>query len=147
MKRVFLDASCWVAAAGSPTGGSSRILELAQAGRIRIVTTRAVLWEAIRSTAENLGDEALRRLYRLLADVDPERVDDPSAEEERCWEELTDAEDLHVLAGAHKAAADVLVSLDRKHILTERVRAGFSILVQDTRQFLTQFAEEQSIEE
>jgi hypothetical protein len=30
MKRVFLDATCWVAAAGSPDGGSALILKLAR---------------------------------------------------------------------------------------------------------------------
>jgi len=43
--RVFLDASCWIAAAGSPTGGSAMILKLARAGHLKVVATKEILWE------------------------------------------------------------------------------------------------------
>lgn len=55
MKRVFLDATCWVAAAGSETGGSSAILLLAQAFLLVLVTSRAVLQEAEQNIQNKMG--------------------------------------------------------------------------------------------
>jgi hypothetical protein len=49
MRRVFLDATCWVAAAGRPEGGSAKILLLAREGRLVIVTTQFVHQERGRS--------------------------------------------------------------------------------------------------
>jgi predicted nucleic acid-binding protein len=49
---------------------------------------------------------------------------------------LVAEKDCHVLAGAYKAQADVLVSLDKRHILTAKVMKGFPIPVKDTSSFL-----------
>ncbi|MEW6047162.1 MAG: PIN domain-containing protein [Bacillota bacterium] len=136
MKRVFLDASCWVAAAGSSTGGSTLILMLARAGRVRVVATRRVLKEAEHNIRTKMGEESLLRYYRLLGSVEVELVPPVTPEEEAEWSGLVAPKDAHVLAGAAKARADVLISLDRRHIVTERVREGFPIPVQDTREFL-----------
>jgi len=142
VKRVFLDASCWVAAAGSPSGGSALILRLARAGLVRLVATRRVLQEAEHNIRIKMGEEPLLRYYRLLGSVDLELVSPVTAEEEAKWSELVAPKDAHVLAGAAKAEADVLISLDRRHILTERVRKEFPIPVQDTGEFLRGIAEE-----
>lgn len=63
-------------------------------------------------------------------------------EEEAKWFGVVTAKDAHVLAGAHKAEADVLISLDHRHIVTERVRQGFPIPVQDTGEFLRGMSED-----
>jgi predicted nucleic acid-binding protein len=55
MRRVFLDATCWVAAAGRPEGGSAKILLLAREGRLVIVTTQFVLQESERNIWEAFG--------------------------------------------------------------------------------------------
>jgi len=142
MKRVFLDASCWVAAAGSATGGSSLILKLARASYVRLVATRRVLQEAEYNIRTKMGEEPLLRYYQLLGSVELELVSPVTSEEEAKWSSLVTPKDAHVLAGAAKAKADVLISLDRRHILTERVREGFPIPVQDTGEFLRGIAEE-----
>lgn len=142
MKRVFLDASCWVAAAGSPAGGSSLILKLARAGHVRVVASSRVLQEAEHNIRTKMGEEPLLRYYRLLGSVELDLVSPVTAEEEVKWSDLVAPKDAHVLAGAAKAKADVLVSLDRRHILTERVRQGFPIPVQDTGEFLRGIVEQ-----
>ena len=134
--RVFLDATCWIAAAGSPTGGSACILNLARAGYFMLATTRLILQEAERNIGAKMGRDTLLRYYRLLGSLPLELVPDPSEEEIAYWQEVIDPKDCHVLAGAVKARADILVSLDRKHILTEKVRNHFPIPVQDTKSFL-----------
>ncbi|MFQ6042182.1 MAG: putative toxin-antitoxin system toxin component, PIN family [Candidatus Poribacteria bacterium] len=123
--RVFLDASCWVAAAGSSTGGSALILKLARAGYLQVVATKTVLREAERNIKNKMNEDALLRYYQELETTEIEMVEPPSDEDEAQWQDIVDEKDSHVLAGAYKAQADVLVSLDKRHILTEKVRKGF----------------------
>lgn len=142
MKRVFSDATCWVAAAGSEAGSSSAIILLAQAFLLGIVTSRAVLQEAERNIRHKMGATALLRFYFLLDRTEIEIIEETTRDEEARWAHLTADKDRHVLAAAWKANADVLVTLDRKHLLTEVVRAKFPIPVQDTKEFLTEFRSE-----
>ena len=72
MTRVFLDASCWVAAAGSSGGGSEAILKLAQAGYLQIVVTQQVLKEAEHNIKNKLNAEALLRYYQKLGNLELE---------------------------------------------------------------------------
>ncbi len=139
MKRVFLDATCWMAADGSAEGGSSAIISFAQVLLLIIVASQAVLTEAKRNIKAKMGPDALRRFYLLLAATEVEICTQTTLDEEEAWADLIVEKDRHVLASAFKAKADVLVTLDRKHVLTETVRANFPILVQDTREFLTDF--------
>ena len=138
-RRVFLDATCWVAAAGSETGGSSAIILLAQAFLFVLITSRVVLQEAERDIRFKMDAAAQQRFYLLLGATEIEICKQPTLTEEERWAELTVDKDRHVLAAAFQASMDVLVTLDRKHILTEAVRASFPVLVQDTKEFLTDF--------
>jgi predicted nucleic acid-binding protein len=142
MKRVFLDATCWMAAAGSPTGGSAEILKLGRLGRLGIVATQRVLREAEKNIGEEWGAEGLERFHRDVADLDLELIDEPTSAEEARWQTVTVPKDCHVLAGACKAGVDMLVTLDRKHLLTERVAAQFPLPVMDTRQFFAALTSE-----
>jgi predicted nucleic acid-binding protein len=135
MKRAFLDATCWVAAAGSPNGGSAQILKLGRLGKLVILATPLVLQEAEENIRDHWGAEGLDRFYQDVADLDLEMIEPTTADEEAQWTALTAAKDLHVLAAAFKASADVLITLDRRHLLTDAVARGFPILVQDTRSF------------
>lgn len=137
--RVFLDASCWIAAAGSSQGGSAFIIRLAQARQLKIVATRRVLREAERNITEKMSREALLRYYRLLGETDIEIGGPPTVEEENQWRDIVADKDLHVLSGSYKAGAEVLVSLDRRHIVTERVKRAFPVGVCDTKEFLEKF--------
>lgn len=67
VSRLFIDASVFIAAAGSPEGGSSFVLELCKRGRFHAVCTKLVLLEAERNIHRKLGAEALLRFYQDLA--------------------------------------------------------------------------------
>ncbi len=139
MKRIFLDATCWIAAAGSETGGSSAIVSLAQGLLIVLVASRAVLQEAERNIQAKMEAKALTGFYFLLANTEIDICEETTFTEEEQWADLIVEKDRHVLAAAFKTKADVLVTLDRKHVLTENVRVKFPIPVQDTKEFLTAF--------
>ena len=97
------------------------IIRLSQAGFVKIVATRRILLEAERNVGEKM-EEAHSRLHRLFLEADMELVEETSEADELMWEDLAPRKELHVLAGAYKGRADVLVSLDRRHILTEKVK-------------------------
>ena len=56
--KVFLDANVFFAAAGSPTGGSAFVLELAKHKKIQATTVGHALVEAERNIQKKLGEEA-----------------------------------------------------------------------------------------
>ena len=139
--RIFLDASCWVAAAGSTTGGSALILKMASAGIIHLVVTQTILQEAERNIQKNFPEPAIIQYYQSLGELPLEILERSTFEEEARWEHIIVEKDRHVLAAAYKGQVDFLVSLDRKHILSTLVRENFSVPVMDTREFLQYFTE------
>ena len=122
VSKLFIDASVFIAAAGSPKGGSSLVLELCRRGRFRAVCTKLILLEAERNVHRKLGAEALLRFYQGLAELDPTLEAFPTPEEIASCEPIVGEKDAHVLAAALKSGADVLLTLDRKHFMTEKVR-------------------------
>ncbi len=141
--KLFIDASVFIAAAGSPEGGSSFVLRLCKQGRFRVVCTKLVLLEAERNIRRKLGTEALLRFYRNLAELDPLVEAPPSPEEIAACEPLVGEKDAHVLAAALKSGADVLLTLDRKHFMTEKVRnAGLGLEITTPGDFLRRLVRE-----
>lgn len=112
------------------------ILKLARVGYLQVVVTKRVLQEAERNIRDKMGKEALLRYYKELGSTEIELVEPFTIEEEAQWQELVAEKDCHVLAGACKARADVLLTLDRHHILIEKVKRGFPIPLKDTNEFL-----------
>ena len=120
--RVFIDASVYVAAARSSTGGSSLVLQMLSAHpNYRGVASRLVLLEAERNIQAKFGEADLARFYKLLADLDPEMVPMPPADSLREASDLVGEGDAHVLAAALASNCTFLVTLDRAAFLTERV--------------------------
>jgi predicted nucleic acid-binding protein len=120
--RGFIDASVYVAAARSPTGGSSLVLEMIKAHpSYRGVASRLVLLEAERNIQAKFGEDELARFYRSLAEVDPEMVQTPPVDSLGVASALVGEGDAHVLAAALAANCDFLATLDRAAFLTERV--------------------------
>jgi predicted nucleic acid-binding protein len=140
MMRIFLDASNWFTAAFSLDGGSAALLCLAEAGLIDMVATPRVLAEAeknIKEYASSKPDSAtiLLSWYDRVNRSRYESIPDPSEEEEAEWAHLVVAKDRHVLAGALKAQANVLLTYDRRHLLRPEVIQGFSIPIQHPQTF------------
>lgn len=120
--EVFLDASVLIAAAASPDGGSSTLLAICAARGIPVFVTRLVLREAERNIGLKLNEASLIRFYELIADLDPEVVSPATREELGQAAQLVAAKDAHVLAGARRAGATHLATLDRRHFLQDDQR-------------------------
>lgn len=134
---LFLDASVMVAAAHSPSGGSSLIIEVCQGGRFRALLSSKVILEARVNIAEKFGEIELVRFYQQLAGLEPEII--PSSSSERLAEctTIVGEKDAHVLAAALDCRADYLLTLDRRHLITTAVlNAGLPLRVITPGEFL-----------
>lgn len=138
-RRVFLDASVWVAAAGSPTGGSALVLEVCQGHRFAAVCSQRVLLEAQVNIRSKQPAEALVRFYQSLAAVSPVLSSPPAVDEEARYTAWVAPTDAHVIAAAVQSEAHFLLSLDRKHLVNDQVRqAGLPFQVLTPGEFIQQ---------
>jgi len=143
--RLFFDASILIAAAASPDGGSSLVVELCASGKAQALVTQLVLREAERNIRDKLNEQALIRYYNLLGDLNPELVPLPSPSALEQAAQLVHIKDAHVLAGAQEGRATHLITLDRKHLLSRAVRQGALPLILCTPgALLEQFLKEQN---
>jgi len=137
-KTLFLDACILVTAANSPEGGSARIIQLAADKKVRLVATKQVLQEARKNIIDLLGKPLWIWFLRTIGSIVLLVVDEPTSKEESAWHKVTHEKDAHVLAGAIKAKADVLISLDRRHILKPSVQKVFPTPILSPGDFLQQ---------
>lgn len=119
MKKVFLDANIFFAAAGSPKGGSGFILEIAKKGKLEIVTVGQALLEAERNILKKLGVRYLNRHYQNLLEAKPkiQPIGFITVEEIAKLKKLLSIKDIPILFGAIVSNANFLITLDRKHFL------------------------------
>jgi putative PIN family toxin of toxin-antitoxin system len=135
--RLFLDASVWIAAAGSATGGSAMILELCRRKEVRITVTRLVLLEAERNIRKKLTRDALLRFYSDLAALDLTVIETPAGDDIDVQSRIIDRKDAHVLASAIAGRVDTLLTLDRKDFMSEKVlHAGLPCRIMTPGDFL-----------
>lgn len=137
--RLFLDACILVTAANSPEGGSARILNLAAEGKVKLLATRLVMHEAKSNIISLLGRPLWVWFCRIIGPLHVSLSDPPTAKEKAEWAKITAQKDTHVLAGAVKGKADILVSLDRGHILNQTVQKAFPLPVMSPGDFLQQY--------
>jgi predicted nucleic acid-binding protein len=144
-QRLFFDASALVAASASPDGGSSLVIEVCMSGRAQAIVTQLVLREAERNIKSKLSDQALIRFYNLLGSLNPELIPLPSPSALQQAAQLVQTKDAHVLAGARDGHATHLITLDRKHLLSNAIRQGaLPIILCTPGDFLEDFLKEQN---
>ena len=143
--KVFLDANVFFAAAGSPTGGSAFVLELAKQKKIRVVTVAYALVEAERNIQQKLGEKALDRYHQNLLEVGPEvqNIDNVPMNVAKTLEQLLPLKDVPILLGAMLSDASFLLTLDRKDFLDNKKLEGskLSFKIVTTGDFLQKYLE------
>ena len=118
MKRLFLDSSVFFTAVNSPTGGSAKLFTL---HGVELVTSKVVLKEVERNVRKKLQTYHLERFFLLaekLSIID-QKPDHTAMSKAR---RIIVEKDAIILAEAKKASCDALVTLDRKHFMTEKVK-------------------------
>ena|SRR5688500_15579453 len=116
---LFFDASCLVAAAGSPNGGSGFLLSLCAQGLLRGVVSQYVLLEAERNIQTRLSLSALNTYHNFVATI-PFLV--ASVPAPLPAYPTINAKDVHVVAASVSASVPYLLTLDKK--LMVEISAG-----------------------
>jgi predicted nucleic acid-binding protein len=127
--KVFIDTSVLIAGLASVTGGSASVLDLGEAGVIKLVISRQVLVEADRNVTTKLP-RMVDRFRRFIRRLSPVIVDDPSPAEIQAAALVIHIKDAPILAAAKKAQVDFLITLDKKHFLSGKtgIRGRFKIV-------------------
>lgn len=116
--RILIDASCILTALGSPNGGSAKLLNLLLKKKHRVFCSEISVDEA-RNHLRNVRSTR-RKLILLLEKYINEIIEPPTKEEiVRCEGTFEDLDDLYLMATAKKINASLLVSLDKRHILSQ----------------------------
>lgn len=122
---AFIDASVILAALGSRTGGSSQILRLIRGRKINGITSQAILEEVLRNAYKIKITES--EVSRMISTSSLKVIPAPISEEVEKYLDKTAAKDAHVVASAIKSKAEVIITLDKKHLLSKKIR-GLGIL-------------------
>lgn len=141
--RIFLDASVFFAAAGSPTGGSAFVLELAKQKRIEAITIVYALVEAERNIKKKLGSKALDHHRENVLEIDPkiQNIENVSIGIATAFEQLLPRKDVPILLGAILSKTEFLITLDKRDFLQNKklIEAGFSFTIAAPGEFLRQY--------
>jgi len=111
---LFFDASCLIAVAGSPNGGSGFLLSLCAKRLIKGAISQPVLLEAQRNIQTKLGDESLNTFYRFLTVTPLTLASIPGKSELKRIGSLITSKDAHVVGAAMVIKADFLLTLDKR---------------------------------
>lgn len=117
MKNVFVDSSVLFTAVNSPTGGSAKLFTISS---LKLVTSKIVLAEVERNIRKKLQSYHLNRFFMLVRKVSilGQLPDDKLIIKAK---KAIAAKDAVILVEAKKAKSHYLVTLDRKHFLTQAV--------------------------
>lgn len=118
MKTVFVDSSVLFTAVASPTGGSAKLFTLK---KIQLVTSLTVLAEVERNVRQKLMSFHLTRFFLLVGKMKI-LSQKPNVSLISKARKVIVEKDAVILAEAKQAKADALVTLDRKHFFTQRVK-------------------------
>ena len=122
---AFIDASVILAALGSKMGGSSEVLKLVKKHKIVGITSQAVVEEVLRNAHKIKITES--EVSRLISISSLKVIPAPTSEEVEKYLDVTAAKDAHVVASAIKSKANVVITLDKKHLLSKKIK-GLGIL-------------------
>lgn len=118
---AFLDTSVILSGLASPSGGSAALFVATKKKKMKLVTTELVLEEAVTHLSKiNIQKSHLEALLNSsIIRLTPNPTQD-SIEKFKIL--TTDPDDIHIIAGAVLSGSDALLSLDKKHITTPRVK-------------------------
>ena len=122
---AFIDASVILAALGSKSGGSSQILKLIRKNKLDGITSQAIVEEVSRNTYKIKIVES--EVSRLISISSLKVIPAPTSEEVEKYLDVTAAKDAHAVASAIKSKANVVITLDKKHLLSKKIK-GLGIL-------------------
>lgn len=119
MKRLFIDSSVLFSAAYSLHGHARDLILLAFREEVVLVVSQLVLEESRRNLEESAPQTVI--LFDFLVRAIPFEIIRPTKEEVLEASRFVVLKDAPILAAAKSAQADLLVTLDKKHLLDKPV--------------------------
>lgn len=122
---AFIDASVILAALGSKSGGSSMVLKLIRNGKIEGIASQAVIEEVFRNANKIKIPES--EVSKLVSNSSLKIIPAPTSIEVEKYLDDTAAKDAHVVASAIRSRSEVIITLDKKHLLSKKI-SGLNIV-------------------
>jgi predicted nucleic acid-binding protein len=138
--RIFLDTSALIAGIVSSKGAARELLRLAEAGLIDVVISRQVIVEADRNIEAKLR-HMLADYRHYMKTLSPELLKDLPAKDIRKYARLINKDDAPILAAAEISGADYLITWDKKHFVTSKVKKNVKVKIVTPGEFLHEFRE------
>jgi len=132
---VFFDASCLIAAAGSPTGGSGFLLSLCARRLLRGAISHIVLLEAEHNIQAKLSPLVLSHFHELLQVVPLVVAPVPPRSSEKGWTQHVNAKDVHIVCATLSIECDYLLTLDQ-NLVEEISHTAFAMDAISPRDFI-----------
>lgn len=123
MKRIFLDSSVLFSAAYSHRGHSRDLILMAIREEIIVVSSQMVIDETRHNLAEDAPDKLLFLEY--VVENIPFVFVEPTKREVLSAAKQVALKDAPIVAAAKKGEVDLLVTLDKKHLLEKPALAKF----------------------
>lgn len=134
--KVFLDSSVVISAVLSDKGGSFRLFNEAQNRNLILYISDFVLVEVF-SVLKLKYPSKLFIFENLISNTHFILAKEPSQDLiEKMAESIADFSDAPILAAAKKAKVDFLITLDKKHFLTKKVKDNLKFKVLAPKEFL-----------
>jgi predicted nucleic acid-binding protein len=124
MKRLFIDSSVFFSAAYSSKGHSRDLVLMAARGEVLLVVSNLVLEEVRRNLMQS-APQVLPVFDYLLEILPLDRIN-PIRKEVVDASKMVELKDAPIVAAAKKAQVDMLVTLDKKHLLDKPEIAEFA---------------------
>ena len=141
MKTVFVDSSVLFSAVNSPIGGSSKLFTLKN---IKLVTSKLVLTETERNVRKKLHEYHLDRFFMLVHKVKILKQVPDNGLIKKAQKAIVE-KDAIILAEGKNSGAHFLVTLDKKHFLTNPVIKFLSPQKVLTPKMLIEIVEEEEL--
>lgn len=121
--RVFFDTCVLIASVLNDEGASHFIIELGKKGFIEIIITTKVIEEARNSLLRKYGKNKVLDLYDTVTTLKTSiHTTLETINENKFIEIISDSKDYHILAGADKYCVDYLLTFDRRHFFTSKIK-------------------------
>ncbi|MDO8498288.1 MAG: PIN domain-containing protein [bacterium] len=125
MLKVYLDASVIIAALLSSSGGSAKVIQIAKLAHLALITSQNVVEEVEEHSLKIKRDKKIIQKFIAHSGIlVRERILLSAIESV----EGIDLEDRHLIAGAKLTECNLLVTLDKKHLLKGEVKDSFKPL-------------------
>ena len=137
---VFLDSNIFISAILSQKGGSYRLFHEARLNNIKIFSSFFVVREVM-EVVERKYPSKLEKLKELFVSTSINLIKNPPEKEiQKFIKFLDDFEDAPVIADAKFSKSDFLITLDRKHFFTPKIKnAKLSFQITNPRDFFQKY--------